>query len=606
MARTARNALCLLVFGALTGCTFSFDTEAHCYVGEECGGTDAAPPADVAPDTAPPVDTDSEEPDAGPEADTPPGDDDPDKDGLKGAADNCPEVWNPNRLDYDDDGLGDECDSCPFLEGNDAGETDCYPEGFKRPQLSGEWRSFFASTRGTDEMIQLGALDLDFTENTYAVGDGSPTLFELGDDGLVFLPGYLVVPVETDAGTSEVRYDVMATVDESRELAVGQLFLSEGQPPVSGLAIGPNMFIMLRKRRFGAGMTPLDILSESTFPPNKPAERQWYLYGWTQTQTELVDEEPRGPLLTIQSTFRTQVTYEDDQPHQLSVVPYDSESGVGAGYVFAGTKLLNHSIIPSNQKPTITMQAGGGAWETSEGFAMTMNTKFFDGTESPFALLGALSFSREIAILFASGESDDPIHPGQTKQVRAVMLLTERHLEPAAGTAADPRLRQYALHGVSRDVSMRGLIAETPAKDAPVALQFHYLPGLSTAHQSPIFKVAHEPAFLSLDDPETYTTQTDAGIELLQKPRVCIRPTESGHVGLAVVCPHIGLIPEKGCPLEKPCWVSLGMAVRTQGIAPSDVDLDGKASGAEPYLGGCQGVEPDTCPCRINPDFDDC
>jgi subtilisin family serine protease/sugar lactone lactonase YvrE len=40
-------------------------------------------------------------------------DDDPDHDGLVGAADNCPTVANPGQEDGDHDGVGDACDVCP-------------------------------------------------------------------------------------------------------------------------------------------------------------------------------------------------------------------------------------------------------------------------------------------------------------------------------------------------------------------------------------------------------------------------------------------------------------------------------------------------------------
>ncbi len=50
---------------------------------------------------------------------------DPDGDGLVGAADNCPNVFNPIRpmdngkqADSDGDGIGDACDPCPLDEGN--------------------------------------------------------------------------------------------------------------------------------------------------------------------------------------------------------------------------------------------------------------------------------------------------------------------------------------------------------------------------------------------------------------------------------------------------------------------------------------------------------
>ncbi|NVJ10326.1 lamin tail domain-containing protein [Myxococcus sp. AM001] len=50
---------------------------------------------------------------------------DPDGDGLVGAADNCPSIFNPIRpmdngkqADSDGDGIGDACDPCPLEEGN--------------------------------------------------------------------------------------------------------------------------------------------------------------------------------------------------------------------------------------------------------------------------------------------------------------------------------------------------------------------------------------------------------------------------------------------------------------------------------------------------------
>jgi len=56
--------------------------------------------------------------------------DDPDGDGARGAADNCPDVFNPIRpmddgkqLDSDNDGLGDACDPCPLAMNNSACTT---------------------------------------------------------------------------------------------------------------------------------------------------------------------------------------------------------------------------------------------------------------------------------------------------------------------------------------------------------------------------------------------------------------------------------------------------------------------------------------------------
>nr|WP_281291378.1 amidohydrolase family protein [Myxococcus llanfairpwllgwyngyllgogerychwyrndrobwllllantysiliogogogochensis] len=60
--------------------------------------------------------------------------DDPDGDGMRGAADNCSDVFNPIRpmdngkqLDSDSDGLGDACDPCPLSTNNSACTT--YPVG---------------------------------------------------------------------------------------------------------------------------------------------------------------------------------------------------------------------------------------------------------------------------------------------------------------------------------------------------------------------------------------------------------------------------------------------------------------------------------------------
>jgi hypothetical protein len=55
--------------------------------------------------------------------------DDNDSDGIKNTVDNCPDIANPNQLDFERDRIGDACDVCSLAPGDANGDADGVGDG---------------------------------------------------------------------------------------------------------------------------------------------------------------------------------------------------------------------------------------------------------------------------------------------------------------------------------------------------------------------------------------------------------------------------------------------------------------------------------------------
>ena len=574
------------ILALCAGCPFAFDVDGRCFSGEPCASdaSDGAAPADGAPrdvahvevagaDTAPSDASDGDpgedpadapggadtatEPTDGHIDDTPDGQDadpapdagdtsavdaedapdlpppDEDGDGIPDDLDSCPAIPSPSQADSDGDGLGDECDPCPFSAGT---APPCWGTGLAAGDLDGRWALALTIPGGSPP---IASAEVTLTGGVWS-GLGSGAVTVLGG-AAVALTGV------TSLGAGRA---LALVADPARELLAGHPVGWQGALG-AGLMLPPALAVAVRLR---AGPTG------SALPEDQVATGEWHVTGVLHEggSARII----RGRLATETGAgggLRLAAAGDGDAGRLWVGAPGDPDGGVARWTV-------------TSSAPATPLSVGG--WSLDVSFADSVA-----GGTTPASLAGALSASREVALL-TGVIGDSPL------------LLVLSRASGTPGSAAS----HLAVLGIHPGAAVRGSVPTTIGPGTGLGLVTQGADGGPALHQASLTAIVGAPAGALAADVDAGPAGL-APLGLGATPRLCARLGPSGRLGILALCPAGGADP---CAPATVCPVAGVVVAMPPGFGQQDYDLDGRDSTGVVGCAATSQAGLDPCPCLIS------